>query len=65
MYRISITNSDYYDNFIVKAYTTNGIDLLVNEIYSYNGQKIAKIPNGSKAMFVIKTDGNWTTKPIK
>lgn len=52
-------------NFVVKAYTTDGIDLLVNEIGSYNGKKIVKVPNGSKVMFVINADGNWTAKPVK
>ncbi len=47
-------------NFIVKVYTANGRDLLINEIGNYNGKVMVLIPEGSPAMFEIIADGNWT-----
>lgn len=47
-------------NFVVRIYTTNGRDLLVNEIGTYTGKKMITIPVGSYAFFEITADGNWT-----
>lgn len=47
-------------NFAVKIYTTEGRDLLVNEIGSYDGKKMITIPAGSYAFFTITADGNWS-----
>lgn len=47
-------------NFAVWIYTTSGRDLLVNEIGNYDGKKIVRIPDNSRAFFVITASGNWT-----
>lgn len=47
-------------NFIVEAYTTDGRDLLVNEIGNYTGKVMVIVPDGSLVMFRIIADGNWT-----
>ena len=49
-------------NFIVRMYTTDGRDLLVNEIGSYTGKQIITIPYGSYVIFEIMADGKWTIK---
>lgn len=49
-------------NFAVWIYTTDGRDLLVNEIGSYTGKKLITIPDGSLAVFAINADGNWSIK---
>lgn len=49
-------------NFVVRIYTSDGRDLLVNEIGSYNGKKMVTIPVGSYAFFEITANGNWTIK---
>ncbi len=51
------------DNFIVHIYTTDGRDLIINEIGAYNGNKYVDIPSGSRAIFVIQADGYWTISP--
>ena len=51
-------------NFIVKAYTTDGYDLLVNEIGSYSGEKYVQVPAGSNLFFEITADGDWTIEKI-
>ena len=51
---------DGNSNFVVRIYTTDGRDLLVNEIGYYNGKKMITIPKGSYAFFEINADGNWT-----
>lgn len=51
-------------NFIVHCITTNGRDLLVNEIGAYDGKKIIKIPSGSNIVFEIMADGNWTIEKV-
>lgn len=51
-------------NFIVKAYTTGGYDLLINEIGSYSGEKYVQIPSGSNLFFAITADGDWTIEMI-
>ena len=51
---------DGSSNFAVWIYTTDGRDLLVNEIGAYNGKKLITIPAGSLAFFEITADGNWT-----
>lgn len=53
---------DGKSNFAVRIYTTDGRDLLVNEIGSYTGKKMVSIPAGSFAFFEITADGNWTIK---
>lgn len=50
-------------NFIVRIYTTEGRDSLVNEIGRYEGKKMVEIPNDSNAMFEITADGDWTIAP--
>lgn len=47
-------------NFIVRIYTSDGRDLLVNEIGSYSGKKMVTVPVGSYAFFEINANGNWT-----
>lgn len=47
-------------NFAVWLYTTDGRDLLVNEIGVYDGKKMVSIPAGSKAFFEISASGNWS-----
>lgn len=47
-------------NFAVWIYTSDGRDLLVNEIGRYNGKKMVTIPSGSYAFFEITADGSWT-----
>ena len=51
-------------NFIVKSYSTDGRDLLVNTIGTYDGKVLFKIPSGSFGMFEINADGNWTIEPV-
>lgn len=48
-------------NFIVWLFDANGekIDLLVNEIGSFNGLKEIYIPSQGSYMFDIQADGNW------
>jgi len=46
-------------NFVVKAYTSDDSDLLVNEIGNYNGQVI--LPDGT-LVFEIIADGTWSIK---
>ena len=53
---------DGRSNFIVEIYTSDGWDLLVNEIGKYNGKKMITIPSGSYAFFEITADGNWTIR---
>ena len=53
---------DGQSNFVVRIYTTDGRDLLVNEIGSYNGKKMVIIPVSSYAFFEITADGNCTIK---
>ena len=52
-------------NFVIWMYTTNGRDLLVNEIGSYSGKKVVSIPSGSMAILVVTADGEWSAKPVK
>ncbi len=53
---------DGKSNFIVKIYTSDGYDLLINEIGKYDGKKMVTIPAGSYAFFEIIADGNWSIK---
>ncbi len=53
---------DGSSNFVVKAYTTNGRDLLVNTIGSYDGKKSVTVPQGSYVVFEINADGNWSAE---
>lgn len=50
-------------NFVVWLWTTDGRDLIVNEIGDYEGRKRLSIPSGSNALLVIEADGNWEIKP--
>ena len=50
-------------NFIVWAYTTDGRDLLVNEIGKYDGRKLISVPKGSSVLLVILADGEWSIVP--
>lgn len=49
-------------NFVVRAYTTSGSDLLVNTIGSYEGTQMLTVPAGSNVVLEIKADtsGTWT-----
>ena len=51
------------NNFVVWLYTTDGRDLIVNEIGKYDGKKRLTIPSGSNALLVIEADGAWTIEP--
>ena len=53
---------DGSSNFVVRAYTTNGTDLLVNTIGSYDGKKSVDVPKGSVVLFEINADGNWSAE---
>lgn len=55
---------DGSSNFIVKALTTKGFDLLINEIGAYDGKKMLTVPSSSNVLFIIIADGNWTAKPV-
>ena len=50
-------------NFVVWLYTTDGRDLIVNEIGNYDGRKRMTLPSGSNAILVIEADGAWTVEP--
>lgn len=50
-------------NFAVWVYTTDGRDLPVNTIGTYDGTRMISIPAGSNAFFAITADGNWTISP--
>ena len=52
-------------NFIVRVITTNGSNLLINEIGSYNGKKIVRVPDGSRAVFEIMADGSWSINKVE
>ncbi len=53
---------DGSSNFVVRIYTSDGRDLLVNDIGRYDGKKMVEIPIGGYAFFEITADGNWTIK---
>lgn len=53
---------DGSSNFVVRAYTTNGGDLLVNTIGAYDGKKSVTVPAGSYILFEINADGNWSAE---
>lgn len=55
-------NGDH--NFVVWLYTTDGRDLIVNEIGKYDGKKRLSIPAGSNALLVIEADGEWSIEPV-
>lgn len=50
-------------NFAVWVYTTDGRDLLINEIGEYSGTQIVEIPSGSNAFFEITANGSWSITP--
>lgn len=54
---------DGSSNFAVWVYTTDGRDLPVNTIGTYDGTRMISIPTGSNAFFAITADGNWTIAP--
>lgn len=54
---------DGKSNFAIRAYTTQGRELLVNEIGTYEGKKMVEVPENSNIMFEITADGNWTIVP--
>ena len=49
-------------NFVIRAYTTNGGDLLVNTIGAYDGKKSVTIPQESNVLFEINADGDWSAE---
>ena len=51
---------DGSSNFVIRLYSSDGRDLLVNEIGAYDGKKMLSIPSGSYVFFEITADGNWT-----
>lgn len=51
-------------NFAVRIYTSDGRDLLVNEIGRYTGKKMVTIPKDSYAFFEISADGTWTIQKV-
>ncbi len=50
-------------NFIIWVYTTEGRDLLVNDIGKYDGRKLISVPKGSSILLVITADGEWSIVP--
>lgn len=50
-------------NFVIRVYTTDGRELLVNEIGSYDGKVRVNIPEGSYAILEVTADGAWTIEP--
>lgn len=52
-------------NIAVWVYTTDGRDLPVNTIGTYDGTRMISIPAGSNAFFAITADGNWTISPAQ
>ena len=54
---------DGSSNFAVWLYSTNGRDLLINEIGRYDGKKILNVPSDSYAILVIEADGYWSAIP--
>lgn len=50
-------------NFIVKLYTLDGTEIVVNEIGTYEGRCIVNVPKGSNGFLEIIADGNWTAGP--
>jgi len=46
-------------NFVVYGYSSDGRDLLVNEIGAYDGESIL---SSTTFLFVIKSDGNWSVE---
>ena len=54
---------DGNSNFAVWLYSSDGRDLLVNEIGKYDGETIVNIPSGGSAFFEINADGNWSATP--
>ncbi len=49
------------DNFIVHAYTADGIDGLANEIGNFSGQVL--LPDGTLLLEVSADGGTWSAKP--
>lgn len=49
---------DGSSNFVVWIYTTDGCDLIVNEIGVYDADQVVTVPDGF-AFFEITADGNW------
>lgn len=56
---------DGSSNFIVRIYTTDGRDSVVNEIGAYSGKKMLTIPSKSFGLFEIKADGAWTISKVQ
>ena len=52
-------------NFAVWLYTTDGRDLIVNEIGKYDGKRRLSIPSGSYAFLAIEADGSWSIEPAE
>ncbi len=50
-------------NFVVWLWTTDGRDLVINEIGAYDADQVITIPEGSSAFFEIKADGEWAIYP--
>lgn len=50
-------------NFVVRGYSTNGTDLLVNTIGSYDGNVLFEIPSGGRAFFEVTSSGSWSIEP--
>lgn len=49
-------------NFAVYIVTTDGQDLLINEIGKYNGKKLVDMAADGFGFWVIHADGKWTIK---
>lgn len=50
-------------NFVVWLLTTDGRDLIVNEIGDYDGNRLLSIPTGSLAVLIVEADGKWSITP--
>lgn len=56
---------DGSSNFAVWLYTTDGRDLIVNEIGNYDGNRFLTFPGDGLGILVIEADGNWAIEPVE
>ena len=52
-------------NFIVHAFTTDGMALVINEIGQYDGKVRIDVPAGSLMLLEIEGDGDWTAEKVQ
>lgn len=51
-------------NFYVYTYTTDGSNLIINEIGDYSGEKYIQVPAGSSLLFEVHSSGDWTLEKV-